>query len=76
MLQVFLFVKTYLLTIFVIIKKNGMTSNKKKILIGVSVIATLGLGFWLFTYIKKSNDPNWKLIQLKKNRKVIFTRND
>jgi hypothetical protein len=53
-----------------------MTSNKKKILIGVSVIATLGLGFWLFTYIKKSNDPNWKLIQLKKNRKVIFTRND
>lgn len=53
-----------------------MDSTKKKILIGVGVLATLGLGLWIFTVIKKSNNPNWKLIQLKKNRRVIFTRND
>ena len=53
-----------------------MSSTKKNILIGVGVLATLGLGLWIFTVIKKSNDPNWKLIQLKKNSRVIFTSND
>jgi hypothetical protein len=49
---------------------------KKKVLIVTGILATLGVGVWIFTIIKKSNDPNWKLIQLKKNRRVIFTRND
>jgi hypothetical protein len=49
---------------------------KKKVLIGAGILATLGLGLWIFTVIKKSNNPNWKLVQLKNNRKIIITRND
>ena len=53
-----------------------MSSTKRNILIGVGVLATLGIGVWIFTIIKKSNDPNWKLVQLKKNRRILFIRND
>lgn len=77
MLQVFLFVKTYIVTIFVLIKKNVMT--KRTIIIISSVVAILGAGLGIYVYIKKKNNDGWKLLKLpsgnKRNRQILIKRN-
>lgn len=55
-----------------------MTKNVKIGLIVGGVIATAGLGLWLYVSIKKKNDASWKLLKLpsgsKKNRKIVLTK--
>ncbi len=54
-----------------------MNKNLKIGLIVTGVLATLGLGLWVYTNQKKKKNPDWKLLaDVKKNRKVVITRND
>jgi len=54
-------------------------TNKRKILIGLSIISVLGLGFWTYIAIKKKNNDGWRLIKLpdgssKRKRKIVIIK--
>lgn len=57
-----------------------MTKKLKVGLIVGGVIATAGLGLWLYVSIKKKNDASWKLLKLpvgsKKNRRIVLTKSN
>jgi len=51
-----------------------MNPTKKKILIGVGILAVASLSLLIFVKIKKRNNAGWFLLKPKQGRKIIINR--